>query len=161
MTRLAPRARCLVAVASTAAGLFCLAVALIPVAESRGVAAAPWLRLALRPVCHQIGDRCLDLGSGPLPICARCAGLYVGGFAGLFVTAAGGRRLRPSWRILALTAAPSVIDFALGRVGCPSLANWPRFWFAVAPGFTLGLLLADAISAAAAPPDKPQGDPIT
>lgn len=161
MTRLAPRARRLVAVASIAAGLFCLAVALIPVAESRGAVAAPWLRLALRPVCHQISDRCLDLGGGPLPICARCAGLYVGGFAGLFVTAAVGRRLRPSWWVLALTAAPSVIDFALGRFGLPALANWPRFWFAVAPGFILGLLLADAVSDATATRDEPQRGPIT
>jgi uncharacterized membrane protein len=133
----------------------------IPVAETRGGAVAPWLRLALRPACHQISDRCLDLGSGPLPVCARCAGLYVGGFVGLFFTAVGGRRLSPSWWILLFAAAPSVFDFAIGQLGFPALANWPRFWFAAVPGLILGLLLADAISVAAANPAEPRGASIT
>ena len=48
--------------------------------------------------------------------------------------------------MLALAAAPSVIDFALGQLGFPALANWPRFWFAAAPGVILGLLLAAPFS---------------
>jgi hypothetical protein len=63
--------------------------------------------------------------------------------------------------VLALAAAPSIIDFALGRFGFPELANWPRFWFAAAPGFILGLLLAEAISDAVSDADEPREDPIT
>lgn len=146
MTRIGPRARLLVGAAALAAGLFCLAVVMIPIAEAGGVNAAPWFRLALRPACHQISDRCLDLGSGPLAVCARCAGLYAGGFLGLLTTAVCGRRFQPSWRIVVLTVAPSIIDFVLGQLGLPSLTNWPRFSMATVPGLLLGLLLADAIS---------------
>lgn len=31
-----------------------------------------------RLVCHQIGARSFHLGSIPLPVCARCTGIYVG-----------------------------------------------------------------------------------
>ena len=145
MTSLSSRWRLIVAAATLAAGLLCLAVVMIPVAEVGGFSAAPWFRLALRPACHQISDRCLDLGSGPLAVCARCAGLYAGGFLGLLVTAVGGHRFRPRWKIVVLAATPSIIDFVLGQLGLPSLSNWPRFCLALAPGFLLGLLLADAI----------------
>jgi uncharacterized membrane protein len=161
MTRIPPRSRLFVGIAALGAGLFCLAVALIPVAESRGVAIAPWLRLALRPACHQIGDRCLDLGSGPLAVCARCFGLYIGGFIGPLAVAACGLVVRPSWRILAISATPSVIDFVAGQLGLPSLTNWPRFAVATLPGLLLGLLLADAISTAAPGAKEPRGGPIT
>jgi len=134
---------------------------MIPVAEVGGLPAAPWFRLALRPACHQISDRCLDLGSGPLAVCARCAGLYAGGFLGLLVTAVGGRRLRPRWKIVALAAAPSIIDFVLGQLGLGLLSNWPRFCLALAPGFLLGLLLADAISTATRSEDESISGPIT
>jgi len=146
VTSLSSRGRLFVAAATLAAGLLCLAVVMIPVAEVGGLPAAPWFRLALRPACHQISDRCLDLGSGPLAVCARCAGLYAGGFLGLLVTAVGGRRLHPSWKIVALAAAPSIIDFVLGQLGLPSLTNWPRFSLATVPGLLLGFLLGDAIS---------------
>jgi uncharacterized membrane protein len=29
-------------------------------------------------LCHQIGSRCLLLGNVPLPVCARCTGIYLG-----------------------------------------------------------------------------------
>lgn len=136
-----------IAVAAGAAVLFCLFVVLIPAAEAGGLSWASWGRLALKPTCHQIPERCLDLGAGPLPVCARCAGLYAGGLAGLLVSFVGGRRIRPGWKWLAAAAAPSVIDFALGLLDLPDLTNWPRFGFAFVPGLLLGLVLADAICA--------------
>jgi uncharacterized membrane protein len=140
-----PSARPWLAGATLAAGLFCAAIALIPVAESAGLGLASLGRLALRPGCHQIPERCLDLGAGVLPVCARCAGLYAGGLLGLLVSTVGGRRSRPGWRWLAAAVAPSAVDFAFGLVGLPDLPNWPRFALAVVPGLLLGLLLADAI----------------
>jgi uncharacterized membrane protein len=140
-------ARPWVAATAVAAGLFCLVVVVIPLAESHGFAGAAWMRLALRPACHQIADRCLDLGAGPLAVCARCSGLYAGGFAGLLLTALTGRRMRPRFRTLVASAIPSAIDFAAGLLGLPGLANWPRFGLAVIPGIVLGLLLADAVCA--------------
>lgn len=141
-----PRARLWLAAATIAAGLLCATVVSIPLAEHRGSIAASWLRLGFRPACHQITHRCLDLGAGPLPICARCAGLYAGAFCGLLVTLLGGRRFQPRFRWLVAAAAPSVIDFIFGLVHLPTLANWPRFALALLPGLLAGLLLADAVS---------------
>jgi uncharacterized membrane protein len=162
VTPIEPRPRFWVAAAAVIAATFCAAVVAIPVAERSGMVNASWLRLALRPACHQIPDRCLDLGAGPLPVCARCAGLYAGGLAGLLVTAVGGRRFRPGLRTVAAAAAPSVVDFILGVAGLPSLGNWPRFAVAAVPGLLIGLLLADAIGTIAAPREPPpRGGSIT
>ena len=144
-------ARLWLAAATLAAGLVCAVVILIPLAEQSGWISASWLRLAFRPACHQIPDRCLDLGAGPLPICARCAGLYAGGFTGLLITLAGGRRFQPRFRWLIVAAIPSVIDFVLGLVHLPTLSNWSRFGVALIPGLLAGLLLADAVYRIAKP----------
>ena len=145
MNRLDTPTRRWIAGAALAAGLFCTVVALIPAAERFGIPGA-WLgRLALAPACHQIPDRCLDLGAGALPVCARCAGLYVGGFLGLLVSACTGRSLKPGWKWVGLSALPSVVDFGLGVVGLPDLPNWPRFFAAVLPAILVGLLVADAL----------------
>ena len=55
----------------------------------------------------------------------------------------GSVTIRLRWLVIAAT--PTVADFALGLVGLPSLANWPRLAVAVPPGLLLGLALADAI----------------
>jgi uncharacterized membrane protein len=145
MTRLDPRSRSWIAGAALAAGLFCTVVMAIPFAESAGRGWAPLGRLALKPACHQIPERCLDLGAGPLPVCARCAGLYAGGFLGLLIPALLGRRFQPGWRWVLLATLPSVVDFGLGLAGLPDLPNWPRFAVAFVPGLLGGFLLAGAI----------------
>ena len=40
-------------------------------------------RLVFRLMCHGIPSRCLDLFGVPMPICARCVGIYAGLLAGL------------------------------------------------------------------------------
>lgn len=152
------RARFWLAVVSFAAMLVCAVVVLIPVLEQGGLPRASWLRLAFQPACHQISERCLDLGPGPLPICARCAGLYAGGLAGLLATLVSGRRSRFRLRWIVIAAAPSVLDFGLGLVHLPTLPNWPRFIFALVPGFLAGLLLADAVCEIATPRDPETAD---
>ena len=146
MRRLTPAARVWIAALAAAAAAFCAVVVVAPIAQASGWVVGSWVRLALSPTCHQIADRCLDLGSGPLPVCARCAGLYAGGFLGLAISAVGGATVRPTLRWLAIAAAPSVVDFALGLVDLPTLSNWPRFAVAVVPGLLFGLLVADAVA---------------
>ena len=34
-------------------------------------------------VCHGKADRCLAVGGGPMPLCARCFGFYVGLLIGI------------------------------------------------------------------------------
>ncbi len=145
MKRVDPRARLRLAVLTAAAGLVCAVVVLIPEAEIAGWYGASLLRPVFQPACHQITDRCLDLGAGPLPVCARCAGLYAGGLVGLLVTLLSGHRFQPPLRWLAAAATPSIIDFILGFTGLPTLANWPRFVAALLPGLVVGLMVAEAV----------------
>jgi uncharacterized membrane protein len=129
-----------------AAALFVTVIAAVPAAEQVGIRPATWVRLALTPTCHQIADRCLDLGHGPLPLCARCSGLWVGGMLGLAVCFVTGRCARPSLLWLAAAAAPSVVDFVFGFLGGPTLANWPRFTLAAVLGIVLGFFVSDALA---------------
>jgi uncharacterized membrane protein len=145
MARFDARARCLLLAIALAATAYFAGFVVVPWLESRGLAAGSWLRLAYRPTCHQIPDRCLDLGTGPLAVCARCSGLSAGGLAGILISGLLGIRLRPRIWWLAVALAPSALDFALALAGLPSLSNWPRFLIAMPPGTLLGLLLADAV----------------
>ena len=104
-----------------------------------------WLRLLYRPGCHQIADRCLDLGFGPMAVCARCAGLYLGGTLALAWTAIRNSPLRPHPMWLAVVATPTILDFAAGPLGLPSLGNGNRFAVALPLGALAGLYLGDAL----------------
>jgi uncharacterized membrane protein len=121
-----------------------------------GTVAVPWiegfrsatgglLRLLYSPACHQMPDRCLDLGFGRMAVCARCTGLYIGGLLGMLIVLAVRGAPTPRLRWLVAAAIPTVVDFALGLAGLPSLSNWPRLAVAIPPGLLLGLALADAI----------------
>lgn len=80
-------------------------------------------------VCHQRPDRSFHPGGAQMPVCARCAGLYLG--AGVGVLAAGARRRRgadaqpagtgraPTWPrwVLAAAAAPTALAFAAEAAG--------------------------------------------
>ena len=146
MTAVGPRARLWIASAAVASGLVCLAVALLPVLERRVAPELGWARLAFRPACHQIPERCLDLGDGPLPVCARCFGLYVGGWLGLTAAAVAGRKVRPRLAWIVVAALPSALDFVLGFTPLPTLGDWPRFAVAIPPALLTGLLLANAVA---------------
>jgi uncharacterized membrane protein len=101
--------------------------------------------LLYRPGCHQITDRCLDLGFGPMAVCARCAGLYFGGTLALAWTLVRNRPARPRPLWLAVVATPTVLDFVAGQLGLPSLENWARFAVACPLGLLAGLYLGDAL----------------
>ncbi len=140
-----PTSRLVPALVTGFALLWTAGVVAVPWLASHGSFFAPWLRLVYKPGCHQIAERCLDLGFGPMAVCARCMGLYIGGCLGLLWTALRNRSSRPRPVWLAVVAAPSVLDFAAGLVGLPSLANWPRFALAVPLGLLAGLYLGDAL----------------
>lgn len=84
-------------------------------------------------VCHQRPDRSFHPGGVQMPVCARCAGLYLGAGAG--VLAAGARRRggagpgrtprpagsggAPAWPrwVVAAAAAPTAVTFAAEAAG--------------------------------------------
>lgn len=140
------------------AALYCAGTVLAPWLEHSGIGSGSWLRLGYSPACHQLSDRCLDLGFGPLAVCARCAGLYLGGLLGLTAAAVLRVRARPPLRWLLMASAPTLIDFTAAQLGLPGLSNWPRFSIAIVPGVVLGLLLAEGVTDIASRVGPPTAD---
>lgn len=140
-----PTSRLVPALVTFFALVWTAGVVVAPWLASQDSVLAPWLRLVYRPGCHQIPERCLDLGFGPMAVCARCMGLYVGGCLGLMWTTLRNRSARPRPVWLAVVAAPTVLDFVAGQIGLPSLGNWARFALAVPLGLLAGLYLGDAL----------------
>lgn len=87
------------------------------------------LRLLFRPLCHTIESRCFHLGGVPMPICARCTGLYAGFLVGIGLFAAL-RKLResaiPNWLVIALVL-PLVADGITQALGLRTSGNELRF----------------------------------
>lgn len=157
--------RLILALATALAATWTAGTVLVPWLASHDWALGSWLRLVYRPGCHQIADRCLDLGFGPLAVCARCFGLYVGGTAGLAWTLARNRTARPRPLWLLIASVPSILDWAFGILGLPQAGNWVRWTLALPPGLLAGLFLGDALIEivrrnTAAGPQQDAGDPV-
>ncbi len=133
-------------VAAALAAIFVAGSLLVPLLEARRVDGAGLGRLVYRPLCHQLPERSLQAAGHPLPVCARCFGLYLGGLTGML--AAGvllvGRRRgpRPVWFLLA--ALPTVVDALLAWAGL-GLDNLPRLLLALPPGLLAGIYLSIAV----------------
>lgn len=95
-------------------------------------------------VCHQLPERSYVLWGRQLPVCARCAGIYVGAAAALVILAA--RRFAPAaprstrtrlW-LLAAALAPNAVTLAYEWTNGVAPANGIR----AAAGFALGAVVA-------------------
>ena len=139
------QSRLVLVIVSGAALLWTGGVVLAPWLSNHHSVLGGWLRLLYRPGCHQMAERCFDLGFGPLAVCARCTGLYLGVCLGLLSTTIIGCSLRPKPQWLAIVAIPTVVDFAAAQVGLPSAGNWVRFVLATPLGLLAGFYLADAL----------------
>jgi hypothetical protein len=98
--------------------LACAALALA------AIALAPWapaLPLAFSMVCHQRPERCFEWFGGPLVVCARCLGVYVG------LLAAAALPVRAPGAALWALAAANGLDWLLDVA-----PNGPRFALALA-----------------------------
>jgi uncharacterized membrane protein len=137
--------RLILAIVTGSALVWTAGAVLAPWLSSHGSVLGGWLRLVYRPGCHQIAGRCLDLGFGPMAVCARCMGLYLGGCLGLSWTTIRNRSSRPRPVWLAALAVPTVLDFLAGQLGLPSLASWSRLALAVPLGLVAALFLGDAL----------------
>jgi uncharacterized membrane protein len=73
---------------------------------------SPLWRLPFHLICHGIESRCLHLWGVPMPICARCVGVYGGGAAAsvLFLLLPLLRRHILSLRLMLFLVLPLVID---------------------------------------------------
>ena len=102
--------------------VWALLLPLAPFAASQPAPARVWYALAFvvygagSVLCHQLPERSFVLWSAQLPVCARCAGIYLGaavaaviasGFSG--TTAASGVAVLGPRSILAVAALPSAM----------------------------------------------------
>lgn len=100
-------------------------------------------------VCHRIDARSFHLGDRPLPLCARCSGMYLGAFLGIVFQSVKGRRGgMPSRRVFALLGL-LLLAFAVDGVnsylhffpGAPALYE-PANWLRLVTGTGMGLALS-------------------
>jgi len=72
-----------------AAALACIPTTILAASLlcTRAVAdgASPNWRLLFRVLCHGIAHRCFELWNAPMPICARCTGIYAGMLGGILL----------------------------------------------------------------------------
>ncbi|MFH1788553.1 MAG: DUF2085 domain-containing protein [Candidatus Altiarchaeota archaeon] len=74
--------------------------------------AIPYLIAALTFACHQMPERSFMVSGVPLPVCARCIGIYVGSAAGLFAPLLYPKKSVKfnSIKILVVTVMPLILD---------------------------------------------------
>jgi len=130
---------------------------LAPLAVSRGssptATAAGILYTGAARICHQRPERSFRLAGVPLPVCARCAGLYVSGAAGallafLVVSRHGPPRApRRTRAILILAALPTAAALALEFAGLAYPSNIVRAASALPLGAAAGWVFIRSLRA--------------
>jgi uncharacterized membrane protein len=118
--------------------LLLLAALICVAAFAAGPAHWTLVQTAFRLVCHQMPERCLAIAGMPMPVCARCAGIYVGAFVALLVHVPDRRR----WLLVALSIA--ILDWASEAVGIRPA--WVEM--RLATGLLLGLAAAPVLGTA-------------
>lgn len=101
-------------------------------------------------VCHRIDLRSFHLGERPLPLCARCSGMYLAAMLGLLYQAISSpRRGGMPPRRIQVTLGLFVVAFAVDGLnsfaslipGMPLLYQ-PQNWLRLATGTGMGLVIA-------------------
>jgi len=112
---------------------------------------APWLARSIGPgrsvatvaylagsrMCHQRPDRAFRLSGLPMPVCARCTGLYLGAPAGLALALWRARRPhgpmsdRSARRLLLWPALPTLASVGSEVLGLGATPAWARLLLAV------------------------------
>ena len=149
----APGTRALVlAVALTAGSIAWLAALGLAVGGRAGGGGLPGdlVYAAASLVCHQQPERSFHAAGHPLPVCARCLGLYLGGALGALLGWAG----RPAAsgrarRLLTAAALPTAATLALEWSGSSALSNVTRWAAALPLGAAAGWLFVRLLRAEA------------
>lgn len=96
-----------------------------------------------RLLCHGMPERCFELFGEPMPLCARCSGIYAGVLAGvlLFLAVAFLRRSPFSAAVAILCVAPLVIDGVTQALGFRESTNGLRLFTGILAGMVASLWL--------------------
>lgn len=110
----------------------------------------PGIYAASHLVCHQIPARTFHVVAGPLAVCARCLGLYLGAVAGGILALALRDRMTvrnaatARW-LVAGAAVPTFLTFAGEWLGQWPIGNITRFVAALPLGAVAAWLVARAL----------------
>ncbi len=120
-----------------------------PLLATRAPAFSGAIHTLFRFSCHQIPDRCLTIGGGKAPVCARCQAIYAGTFLAGFLVVLGIPRRRPSGYWLLAAAIPIGLDGFTALLGlrestAPLRLSTGFVWGIAVGGVALGLI-RDAI----------------
>ena len=103
-------------------------------------------RVLFRLMCHGRVERCLELFAVPMPICARCVGIYGGMLVGIFAFWAVPLLRERVMRGFAIAAAlPLAIDGLTQLSGLRESTNALRIATGVLAGLAFGLWILSAV----------------
>jgi uncharacterized membrane protein len=135
-----------------AAVLWAAAILLAPLAIASGQGrlslGAAGVYTAGARVCHQRPDRCFWIHGRPMPVCARCTGLYAGAaLAGpLALFLASGLSSRRARLTVTLAALPTLISWGIEIAGLAHPSNSVRAIAALPLGFVAAWLVISTLS---------------
>jgi uncharacterized membrane protein len=140
--------------------LFATPVALRSGAAPPAVGAATIYAASAR-ICHQQRERSFAVAGTPLPVCARCAGLYVAGAFGALLAWGPGRRRRASHDrlVLLVCAIPTGVTWVLEAAGLMGFSNESRALAALPLGAAAGWMFVRALRAEAVEPRRAPAEP--
>jgi uncharacterized membrane protein len=112
-------------------------------------------------ICHQRPDRCFKVSGRPMPVCARCTGLYLGAAVGApFALIAGwGISSRRARRVVVLAALPTLLTWSVEMLGLAQPSNLVRAFCALPLGFAAAWLVMSAFRSPRAATVR-AGDPM-
>jgi uncharacterized membrane protein len=98
-------------------------------------------------VCHQLPDRCFWIHGRPMPVCARCAGLYVSAAfaAPLALVWGSGLSSRRARRLVLIAALPTLATWGIEAAGLAHPSNIVRFAAALPLGFVAAAIVVMAM----------------
>jgi uncharacterized membrane protein len=132
-------------------GLWVMAVVLAPLAIASGspvlsIGAAGIYAAGAR-VCHQRPDRCFWISGRPMPVCARCTGLYASAAlaAPLALVGASALSRRRARLLAAIAALPTVITWGIEIAGLAHPSNIVRAVAALPLGFAAAWIVVTTL----------------
>lgn len=103
-------------------------------------------RMLFRLMCHGKVERCLELAGAPMPICARCAGIYGGMLLGILAFRAVPLLRERIMRGIAFAAVvPLALDGLTQLAGLRESTNELRIATGVIAGLAFGLWILCAV----------------
>jgi uncharacterized membrane protein len=104
-------------------------------------------RLPFKLVCHGMVSRCLTLWNAPMPICARCTGIYVGLLMGILAFVMFWKRIDAGlarWFVM-IAVLPIGIDGITQALGLRESTNPLRLVTGLTVAFAFGIWVLAAI----------------